>query len=331
MSISVCIPTYNQGRYLAQCINSVLGQSLLPDEIIVSNDCSTDDTRTVLEELTQAHPRLRVIHQPHNLGMVANTNHCLREARTDIVVKLDSDDCLLPTYVEQLAGLLRQHPGAGYAHAAVREMDTNGHAGKVRRLFRASGMQPAEAALRAASSGYRVAANIIMFRKAALEAAGYITSNVKFGEDFYLSVEMADAGYGNVYADQVLSCYRVWNDDQNVRQRRKLNEINGIRLIFERLQAAFERRGWHGAQLAAKRRQFACAQADCLTWDIYSEPEKNELEAALRQLSSAAQVKAHILLYRNGFGKALTAVANLRGWLAQVIKRVLAGQVAPQG
>ena len=45
MPISVCIPTYNQGPYLEQCIRSVMGQSVRPDEVIVSNDCSTDESR----------------------------------------------------------------------------------------------------------------------------------------------------------------------------------------------------------------------------------------------------------------------------------------------
>lgn len=325
MSISVCIPTFNQGSYLEECIRSVMQQSLQPDEIIVSNDCSTDDTHSILDRLSQECSILRVLHQQVNLGMVLNTNTCLKAAQSEFIVKLDSDDYLLPTYIETLAGLLKQYPDAGYAHGAVQEINERGEKIKLRKLFRQTGFQPSQEALKASCSGYKVAANIIMFRKAALEAAGYITSRVKFAEDFYLSVEIANAGFGNVYINEVLSCYRVWADGGNVRQKRKLNEIDGVRIIFdEPLQSAFKKRGWDLGLLERKKEQFACMQSDCLMWDIYSPQEKAELEKAIYKLSSTQKVKLYAFLYKNGFGSMITIPSNLLGKVVQLAKQAVA-------
>ena len=73
--ISVCVPTYNQGRYLRQALDSVLRQTLSDFEIIVYDDASTDDTQQVVAGV--ADKRLRYFRQPHNVGVAMNRNSCL--------------------------------------------------------------------------------------------------------------------------------------------------------------------------------------------------------------------------------------------------------------
>lgn len=324
MSISVCIPTYNQGKYIEQCVRSVIAQSVKPDEIIVSDDCSTDNTNSILNKLQIEIPILKVVRQNQNLGMVKNTNYCLQLAQSEIIVKLDSDDYLLPKYIETLSGLLYKYPEAGYAHGAVQEVDNNNNRGKIRNLFRRTGFQSSEDSLKSSCKGYQVAANIIMFKKSALDAVGYITSNVKFAEDFYLSVEIANAGFGNVYSEEVLSCYRVWADEGNVRQKRKLNEINGIRIIFdEPLKKSFSKRGWDLGVLENKKKNFACRQSDCLTWNIYNNEEKDELQSAILNLSSSPKVRLYVSLYRSGFGNLIIIPSKIVGRAKHVIKKIL--------
>ena len=71
-----------------------------------------------------------------------------------------------------------------------------------------------------------------MFRRSALEIVGFINAKTNFAEDFYLSAELAAANLGNVYFGEILSYYRVWADNGNVRQRRKLAEIMALRIVF---------------------------------------------------------------------------------------------------
>lgn len=324
MNVSVCIPTYNQSQYLVQAVRSALNQTVVPAEIIVSDDCSTDDTAAVLEELVQEIPILKVIRKAKNLGISQNTDECLRQATGDFVVRLDSDDLLGPSYLEKLSALLVNYPEAAYAHAAIQEIDQRGNFLKQRVLARQSGFQASNEALLAAKKGYRVAANIVMFRRSALEAVNYSTGRPNYVEDFHLSASLAAAGYGNVYLNEVIAFYRVWTDAGKARQRRKLLEINGLHRVFEEVLApAYAERKWDLAQLGKQRTVFACTQADCLGWDVYTAQEVAELTEALQQLSPSRQVKLFTWIYSKGFGFIPNAYAKSILILKSLVKNAI--------
>ena len=90
LSVSVIIPTYNRAAFIAAAINSVLDQTCPPDEIIVVDDGSTDDTSRVL---SQFGPPVTVIRQ-QNARVSAARNTGLRAATSDAVIFLDSDDMM---------------------------------------------------------------------------------------------------------------------------------------------------------------------------------------------------------------------------------------------
>jgi glycosyltransferase involved in cell wall biosynthesis len=89
LKISVCIPTFNQANYIELAINSVLNQSLKIDEIIISNDCSTDNTRDIIDQFSVLNPQIIVFNQPENLGLKSNTNFALKKCTGDFIIKLD--------------------------------------------------------------------------------------------------------------------------------------------------------------------------------------------------------------------------------------------------
>lgn len=324
MSVSVCIPTYNQGAYIGQTIKSIVNQTVQPIEIIVSNDCSTDNTKALLADLQKDVPLLKVINQPKNLGISANVDFCLKQATGDYVLRIDSDDMLKPGYIEQLSAMLDQYPDAGYAHAAVQEIDKNGRELNLRKLARPTGYQHADEALKAGVKGYRVAANILMFRKAALQKVGYVVSKIDFAEDYYLAVQIAAAGFGNVYNQETLACYRVWTDTGKVRQRRKLAEIKGLTAVFnEVIEPAFKQRRWDTGAIAKARESSAIAQSDCLGWDVYTDSEKSELENALLNLSDSENAKKFYNIHRKGLGFIVNAWSGLMNKMRVVVKNII--------
>ena len=164
MKVSICIPTYNQGKYIELAVRSAEQQTLTPIEIIVSNDCSTDNSKEVLDRLEKEISILKVVHQPVNLGIAKNVDICLRLATGNYVIRLDSDDWLMPQFSEKLVHQLESYPSAGYAHAAVQEIDQLGNTLRVRKLSRGSGFQSGNEALKLTIKGYKVAANILMFK-----------------------------------------------------------------------------------------------------------------------------------------------------------------------
>lgn len=311
MKISVCIPTYNQSQYLETTIRSILNQEMLPDEIIVSNDCSTDSTEELLKRLTSEIAILRAINQPVNLGISRNTDYCLRQASGEFILRIDSDDYLSVGYLKELTTLMTLHPHAGYGHAAIQEIDESGAYLDVRNLIRSCGYQDDKSALRACVRGYRVAANIIIFRRSVLEKVNFINSKVDFAEDFYLSAQIAAAGFGNVYSDKILAFYRVWKDTGHVRQRRKLAELTGLESVFSNvIEPAFVERNWDLQTIKNAREKLALIHCDCIGWPVYTNDEKFQLQKAILKLSNTALVKMSLNLRRNGFGGWLNAYAR---------------------
>jgi glycosyltransferase involved in cell wall biosynthesis len=324
MKTSVCIPTYNQAPYLEQAIRSACKQTSLPYEIIVSDDCSSDNTWEVLKRLSQEIPFLKIISHEKNLGIAANTDNCLRMATGDFIVRLDSDDYLAPRYIENLSELLIKNPQAGYAHADVQEIDQHGNLLKQRKLFAKPGLQSSENALKSALKGYRVAANIIMFRRDTLEKVNYLKSRPDFGEDYHLACSISAAGFGNVYVNEVLSYYRVWVDIGCARQKRKLAEINGLCRVFEEvLEPAYERNGWSLSKLKKRKTQFACIHANCLSWKIYNVNEKEKLARELYKLSSSRRTRFFVWLYLNGLGNLMNFFIKVKALCKSLVKNLL--------
>lgn len=107
--VSVVIPTYNYGRYICETIESALGQTYSPVEIIVVDDGSTDDTR---ERLTAYGGRVRYIHQ-QNRGLSAARNAGIQAARGEFVALLDSDDLWLPDKLERQVTVGVHQPDIG--------------------------------------------------------------------------------------------------------------------------------------------------------------------------------------------------------------------------
>lgn len=115
LSVSAVIPCYNAGRFLAQTIESVLAQTRPVNEVVLVDDCSTDDSAAV----AQRYP-IRYVRTPVNSGNAVARNTCLREAQSDLVAWLDADDYWEPDHVATVAGLLERFPEAGAAFGAVR-------------------------------------------------------------------------------------------------------------------------------------------------------------------------------------------------------------------
>lgn len=109
LSISVIIPTYNNGHLIVEAIESVLSQSISPVEVIIVDDGSTDNTRQILEPYI-GHIRY---HYQENQGLAVARNVGLDLASGDYLTFLDADDIWLPDNLEIKTEVLRCHPDLG--------------------------------------------------------------------------------------------------------------------------------------------------------------------------------------------------------------------------
>jgi glycosyltransferase involved in cell wall biosynthesis len=92
--VSVCVDSFNYGRFLPEAIESVLEQTFRDFEIVIAEDCSTDNSLALAETYAAKDKRVRVQVAPTNRGMVKNRNACLALARGEFVKWLHADDYL---------------------------------------------------------------------------------------------------------------------------------------------------------------------------------------------------------------------------------------------
>ena len=104
--ISVCMATFNGGKFIREQLESILSQ-LPPDaEIIIADDGSTDDTLLVVDSLKES--RIRVLPAERHLGVIYNFERALRASKGEIVFLADQDDVWLPGKVEKCLAALNE-------------------------------------------------------------------------------------------------------------------------------------------------------------------------------------------------------------------------------
>ncbi len=101
MSLSVVVLNYNYGRFLKQSVDSLLAQTVPPDEILIVDDHSTDESLLVMHNYVQC-DRLRIMRNPSNLGTSASINEGVKNASSEWVFCLSADDYVEKRLVEEL-------------------------------------------------------------------------------------------------------------------------------------------------------------------------------------------------------------------------------------
>ena len=123
-SVSVIIPSYNYAHYLPGCVDSVLSQPGVEVEVLIIDDCSSDDTPLVGQRLA-GDPRVTFRRHPVNQGHIATYNEGLEWASADYVAVLSADDLLVPGSLARAVGALDACPSAGFVYGRPVYFETN--------------------------------------------------------------------------------------------------------------------------------------------------------------------------------------------------------------
>lgn len=124
--VSVIMPAYNAGRYIAKSIQSVQNQTVSDWELIVLDDCSADTTVQVVTQLAQKDPRIRLYQNQENLGVARSRNRGLDLCCGEYVAFLDSDDSWYPEKLEIQLNCFRQ-TGADLVYSSYAIVDASGN------------------------------------------------------------------------------------------------------------------------------------------------------------------------------------------------------------
>jgi len=127
IKVSVCIVAYNHEAYLAQCLESLLNQSVaFKFEIIIGEDCSSDSTREILKDYARLYPDIIVpIYHEKNVGAVENIKSVYRKAKGKYIYHLDGDDLALGNKLQRQYDILEQNSDCELCSHNMRYIDAD--------------------------------------------------------------------------------------------------------------------------------------------------------------------------------------------------------------
>jgi Glycosyl transferase family 2/Core-2/I-Branching enzyme len=187
--VSVVLPVFNAAADLPAALASLKAQTFHDFEAVVVDDASTDATPDVLAAFARGEPRLRVLRQERNTGIVASLNAGLRAARGEFVARQDADDISFPGRLAVQTRVLRERPDVVLVASDYDVVDPE--AG----LRRVHCARPAEVARFRLLFHNQVGGHSqVMFRRAAALAAGGYDAGYTHAEDYDLWARLKDLG-----------------------------------------------------------------------------------------------------------------------------------------
>jgi glycosyltransferase involved in cell wall biosynthesis len=233
--ITAIIPLYNGGRFIQETLESVLAQTMIPDEIIVVDDGSTDNGADIVRRMAQDHP-IRLLEKP-NGGQSSARNHGVAHAHGDLIAFLDHDDVWYPHH---LATLLEPFAGSrptelGWTYSNLDRIDQDGSM-QIRSFLSGLGASHPKMTLIdcLGQDMFILPSATLIDRKAFLEVGGFDESLSGF-EDDDLFLRLFRAGYDNVYVDEALSRWRIFSESASYSPRMAKSR----RIYAEKLLAQF--------------------------------------------------------------------------------------------
>jgi glycosyltransferase involved in cell wall biosynthesis len=215
--ISVVIPSYNAARWLAASLDSILGQSLPPGEVVVVDDGSTDDTPAVLAAYAD---RVRVVRGTHG-GLGGARNLGLAVARGDWIAFHDADDLASPDRLARLQARLHAVPGADAVFADGEQLDTGTRIVPRRIALRATGRRLTTGDL---FDGFPAYYQSALIARDALEAAGPFDPSYRIHPDHDHAFRLLARAHVR-YLDAVVFRYRRHGANVTADQLRARQEL----------------------------------------------------------------------------------------------------------
>jgi len=203
--VSVLMPAHNAERFLRAAIESVLAQTFRRFELVIVDDGSTDATLAITRELAASDPRIRVLPNERNLGIVESRNRAFREAHpaSEYFAIFDADDLCMPDRLERQVAYLQAHPRCALLGGQTAIIDADGRELGLRRY-------PTEdRELRRVITRYNPFAQpTVLLRRSALDVVGVYDPRYPRVQDYDLWLRIAER-FEVANLDAVTLRYRI--------------------------------------------------------------------------------------------------------------------------
>lgn len=221
-AITVLMPAYNAGAYIAEAIESVLAQSFRDFEFLIIDDGSTDDSLSIIRSFQDS--RVRVVSRP-NKGLIASLNEGIALASAPLIARHDADDICLPDRLERQYFFLKENPQFLLVGSDAEYVDKDGH--YVCRLAAPIGHSFDELWRRRFEKCPFIHPTVLFRKQAVLDAGGYPANALHF-EDWLLWLRVMEHGPG-CNLPEVLLRVRLNPESATIDERWHEQEFHDIR------------------------------------------------------------------------------------------------------
>jgi amino acid adenylation domain-containing protein len=215
MMVSVIIPTYNSSKFLPEAIESVLNQTYSNVEIVVVDDGSIDDTKSVCYR----YPTVKYIYQ-QNQGVSVARNTGINISNGEYLLFLDSDDCIFPQAVEIGVNCINAHPEVGFVFGRYEYKSINPDGSYT--IENTYDNQPEISNYTTLLAGeHEIQCGCVLFRRESLAAVNGFDPNIKYMQDQNLFLRVAYR-FPIYFHNQIVSEYRVTGRNVSAQPARML-------------------------------------------------------------------------------------------------------------
>lgn len=216
--ISVCIPVFNGEKYIRECIASVLSQSEKDFEILISDNCSTDQTIKLCNEFQD--PRIRMLTSERNVGSIANFNKCIQNASGELFMLLPADDLLESDCLQILSTGFAGNASVGMAFGSINLIDEQGEKNRTNTVVEYDGVFDSKGTLKLIAEKFNPLQHPMIRLKTLDGLGGY---DLRYGCfcDLYLWLEVLFAGWHAFVARQPVTALRSHQDQGQALFRHK--------------------------------------------------------------------------------------------------------------
>src|SRR5262245_12848096 len=125
-TVSICLPVYNGARYLGQAIESALAQTYADFELLIANDCSTDESFAIADSFAKRDKRVKAWTNDRNLGHYPNYNACIERATGRYIKLFAQDDILHPQFLARILQVFEKNANVSLAATTRLWIDADG-------------------------------------------------------------------------------------------------------------------------------------------------------------------------------------------------------------
>lgn len=224
--VSIITPSYNSARFIAETIESVLTQTYQNWELLITDDCSNDNTVSIVRKYCEKDPRIKLFVLEHNSGAAIARNNSIKQAKGKYIAFLDSDDIWLPQKLEKQIQFMESNNYA-FSMTAYSLMDLEGKS-KNKILYMPQSMSYAQY-LRNTAIG---CLTVVIDKE---KTGAFEMPNIRTSQDMALWLVILKRGFKIYALNENLASYRLVPTSNSAKKMKAVKDVWRVYREFERL------------------------------------------------------------------------------------------------